>query len=178
MEILEKQKPAERPSLEEVPRLDIVRENKRTRARDVILLTRLLIDALGKEEAGKQIKKARYEQAYQQGRQLAEKLGNPQELDDYIEHIWINQKMPWWVDPGVFLYRTKTKAVIRTSYKCYLFEGFRNQLTDDPELQKFLGDNYCVRDSGVAKGFLPKMKCTQTKSFFWGDPYCEWEFEV
>lgn len=54
MEILEKQKPAERPSLEEVPRVDIIRENKRTRARDVILLTRLLIDALGKEEAANQ----------------------------------------------------------------------------------------------------------------------------
>lgn len=178
MEIREKKKPVDKLSLEEVPRLDIIKENKRMRARDVIMLTRLLIEALGKEEAAKRIKKAQYDTAYKQGRQLAESLGNPQELDDYIENVFINQRSPWWVKPGVFLYRDKNRAVYRTSYTCLLADEFKKQLKDDQELLNFLADNYCVRDGAIAQGFLPGMKFKHAKNFFRGDPYCEFEFWV
>ncbi|GAI19374.1 unnamed protein product, partial [marine sediment metagenome] len=134
------------------------------------------ISLVGEEEAGKLIKKARYDDYYERGRALAEKLGNPKDLDSYVENVFIKSKSPVWVAPGYFAYRTKNKAVYRTSNWCFKAESLKKFV--DKEMLEFLAEYYCVHDGALANGFNPDMKWEMTKNFLRGDDCCEFTFEV
>jgi hypothetical protein len=115
-------------------------------------------------------------------------MGMPKDIDSYIEAHWVpkpratieeylkTNKAPFWSAPGHFTYRTKTKAVHRTSNWCFVWEAFKK--VADAEMIAFLAKYYCVHDAAFAKGFNPSMKFEMTKNFFRGDDFCEYTFEI
>jgi len=164
--------------LSSVPAGELVTLVKNHHARDVIMFVKLLISLVGKEEAGKLIKKARYEGAYEEGRKAAEKMGNPKDLDSYAEAYFLKapRPVPVWVAQGDFVYRTRNKAVRQTSNYCFEAEAFKRFA--NKEMLEFLAENYCVHDQAWANGFNPDMKFEMTKNFLRGDNCCEFTFEL
>ncbi|MFH1032018.1 MAG: L-2-amino-thiazoline-4-carboxylic acid hydrolase [Chloroflexota bacterium] len=165
--------------LSSMPPGELVCQVKNHQAEDVIVLSKVLISVVGKEEAGKLISKARYDIYHKAGKKVAERLGNPKDLDSYLEEYFLKSprpEAPVWIAPGEFIYRTKNKAVRRTSNYCFKAEAFKRFA--DKEMLEFLGKYYCVHDIAWAEGFNPNMKIKLTKSFLFGDPYCEFTVEV
>jgi hypothetical protein len=157
--------------------------------KDIILFANVLISEFGKEKAGKIISEARHKGPFEEGKKTAAKLGNPKNIDSYIDNYFLrptperieeywakSTKAPFWVAPTHFAYRTNNKAVVRTSDYC--FKAMAIKRFADEEMCKFLGDYYCIHDVAWANGFNPEMKYKITKNFLWGDDCCEFTFEV
>jgi len=142
----------------------------------LVMFAELLIDAVGKEEAGKLVEKARYDREYAIGKATAEKLGNPQDLNSLLEAFTL--KVPPWVGlgPSNFIYRTEKKAVRKTSSFC--FEAQAIKKAADREMQEWFARYFCIHDGAWAIGFNPKLKFKQTKNFLRGDDCCEFVFEL
>ena len=135
----------------------------------LVMLTKLLIDAVGKRKAGKLITKARYAPVYAEARALAESMGNPQDLDSLVETFRI--KSPPWVTLVEFVYRTPNKAIIRSCNHCWEADAVKKLA--DKEMQLFLAKHWCVHDEAWVKGFNPKVEFEQPKHFLRGDDHCE-----
>jgi hypothetical protein len=157
-------------------------------ARDIIIFCNLLISEFGREKAGELLRETRNKSRYAEGRAAAQKLGNPRDIDSYINSYFMREppathaeffvesaKSPFWVAPGEFTYRTRSKAVYKTSHYCFKAMALRKYA--DEKMARFLFDNYCTHDAAWAKGFNPNMKYEVTRSFLLGDDCCEFTFE-
>ncbi len=138
-------------------------------ARNLVMMTKLLIEALGKETAGKLISEARRAPIYEQARALAERLGNPQDLDSLVEQFRI--KSPPWVPLVTIHNRTENKVVIRQELYCW--EATAIKKLADKEIQRFLAEHWCVHDRAWVNGFNPKVGFEHTKHYLRGDDCCE-----
>jgi len=145
-------------------------------AESLVMFSKLLISAVGKEQAKKLIEKARYDLVYPRGRASAQKLGNPKDLNSLIENYLV--KSPPWVGlrPLSISYRTEKKAVLRDEKFCFVAEAIKK--VADREMQEFLGECFCVHDLAWTNGFNPGIKFEQTKSLLKGDDCCEFVFEA
>jgi hypothetical protein len=163
---------------------ELVASSENARVRDILLLAKVLISQVGKEEARRLIGKAQYDMYYQMGREAAERLGNPQELDSFVEEYFVRQMgKRVLVPPTVFVERTKTRCVCRTP-SCVLADAFMKIAHDPSQLARFGGDALevakarCDHDAGWANGFNPKMKFKRTKFLLHSDDCCEFVAEL
>jgi len=144
--------------------------------KSLIMFSKLLIDAVGKEEAGKLVEKTRYEEMYVMGRAMAERLGNPQDLDSLLE-AFKYKSAPWvGLGPLYYAYRTEKKATLRTSNFCFEAEAIKK--VADKEMREWFARYFCIHDRAWSIGFNPKLRFKQTKSLLIGDDYCEFVFEL
>lgn len=141
----------------------------------VVALVKLLIEALGKEEAGKRIAKPVYEEYYKYGREAAKKSGYPKDLDSLCEEFLI--KAPPWVNLVEFTYRTPEKVIIRSKRYCFPAETIKKHA--NKEMQEFIAKYLCgQQDKGWVEGFNPKVKYTHSKHWLRGDNCCEYIIEL
>lgn len=163
---------------------ELVATSQDTRVRDILLVTKTLVSQVGKEEARKLIGKAQYDIYYKLGREAAERLGNPQDLDSYIEEYWVKflDRRPL-VPPTAFVERTKNRAVCRTT-SCVLYDAWR-KIAGDPNMRARYGkDTFeaakgrCDHDLAWANGFNSNIKLERTNFFLDGDDCCEFVVEL
>lgn len=150
---------------------------------DIFLFSRVLIDKFGKEEARALIEKARVDYNYKRGRAEAEKLGNPQDADGYIEKMLEKQNLQPLGPDAKVSERTKNKVVFSTA-PCIIADAYK-ALAADPKVVEMFGADaievakaHCTHDRGWANGFNPKMKFQMTKFFLDGDDLCEFVAET
>ena len=157
--------------------VQVVEELSAARAKTLLLFTKILIDQVGKERAKELIRKARYDAWYEMGRRAAEALGNPKDIDSYInEYIYkfmAPSKKPY-VPPQELERVSDKKAIFRTR-RCFLAEALLKY--GDKETLEVVKD-HCCHDIAWANGFNPKMKFEMTKFFLDGDDCCEFTSEA
>lgn len=147
------------------------------RAKEILRFSKLLISEFGKEKAKKLIEDAVYSDYCNAGREAAEKLGNPQGLDAYLDAYAVKAVAAMPFAPHTFLSeRTKNKAVWGVT-KCYFANGLQKFGSSDPETLD-VAKARCVHDAAWAMGFNPKMTCKRTKYLLDGDDACEWTCEL
>jgi hypothetical protein len=154
---------------------DIVRKMLESRTAETIMFMKLLISQVGKEKTKELIKNTKWESRYAMGREAAERLGNPKDLDSYIDEYWGNYmggKISWvplqWVE------RTKDRAVCRCTINC-TGEGLAK--TGDKDICEIGKEAYCIHDIAWAAGFNPDIKVRISKIFYDGDDCCEFVME-
>jgi hypothetical protein len=139
-----------------------------------IMLSKLLIEALGKEEAGKRMYKLRYDEFHHVGRMSAKSAGFPQDLDTACEISRL--KAPPWVQGSQYLYKTPRKVVIRAGKHCFVGEAVKKHA--DKEMQEFLAEYLCIHDRAWWEGFNPNFKFSHTKHLLKGAAACEFCIEL
>jgi hypothetical protein len=145
------------------------------KVKDIIMLMNLLISEVGKEKTKELIKNIKWESRYIQGREAAEKLGNPQDLDSYIEEYWGNfmsSVVPWV--PVEWTERTKDRAVCRCTNNC---TGQTIAKLGDKDICEIGKEAYCIHDIAWAAGFNPDIKVHISKIYYDGDDCCEFVME-
>ena len=160
---------------EKITQEELIKKMLDMRARDIITFAKILVSQVGKEKAKDLIKKARWDAWNQRGEIVAEKAGNPQDLDSYIEEYFIKEMglMPW-VPPTEWDEKTKTKAV--TTYRIDCIGKSLAELGDE-DIREIVREAYCVHDIAWAKGFNPNIKIEMTKTFCAGDDCCQFVIE-
>lgn len=157
--------------------VQVVEELSASRAKTLLLFTRILIDQVGKEKATELIRKARYDAWYEMGQKAAEALANPRDIDSYINEYIYKFMAPGkkaYVPPQELERVSDQKAVFRTRC-CFLAEALLKY--GDKETLEVV-KAYCCHDIAWANGFNPKMKFEMTKFFLDGDDCCEFAFET
>jgi len=157
--------------------VQVVEELSSSRAKTMLLFTRILIDQVGKEKAKELIRKARYDAWYEMGRKAAEALGNPKDIDSYINEYVYKFMSPGkkpYVPPQQLERVSDKKAIFRTRY-CFLAKELLKE-RDKETLEVVKA--YCCHDIAWANGFNPEMKFELTKFFLDGDDCCEFTFET
>lgn len=157
--------------------VQVVEELSASRAQTLLLLTKILIDQVGKEKAKELIRKARYDASYEKGRKAAEALGNPRDIDSYLKE-YVHKVMA----PGKKAYvppseveRVSDKKAVFSTRRCFLAEALL-KYGDKETLE--VAKAYCCHDTAWANGFNPEMKFEVTKFFLDGDDCCEFTFET
>ena len=146
-----------------------------------------LIERFG-DEAKEIIYKTIYEAGLKKGRSLAAKAKDTNDLLE-MERLFIQSmadkgyNIPGFDDPArTWIVKTKHKC----SYNLSKAENCEHGIPEvwkemglDDETIRMLGEISCVPgDTGVRKGFNPKMEFKFTKLVTRGDPYCEWYEEI
>ena len=116
------------------------------------------------------------------GREAAEKLGNPTDLDSYIQvgMVELMDTIPP-VPPLEVIERTEKRCLFgcqRCQYaeSIWKWKDILGDYLDDDTLEVLKAR--CSHDLGWAKGFNPKMKMKRTEFLLDGDPGCYFEIEV
>ena len=157
--------------------VQVVEELSASRAKTLLLFTRILIDQVGKEKATELIRKARYDAWYEMGQKAAEALANPRDIDSYINEYIYKFMAPGkkaYVPPQELERVSDKKAIFRTRC-CFLAEALLRY--GDKETLEVV-KAYCCHDIAWANGFNPEMKFEMTKFFLDGDDCCEFAFET
>jgi hypothetical protein len=151
--------------------------------RDILLLLKVLISRFGEEEAKRLFSEARHNLYYQSGREKAEQLGNPQDMDSFIEAYLDSINKNPLADPVEVVERTKSRAVWKES-RCTVAEAW-TKIAQDPALVAKYGADaieaakaHCVHDIAWATGFNPKIRIEMTKFLLAGDDCCQWVAEL
>jgi hypothetical protein len=152
-------------------------------ARANMLSAKALLNAgLSVEQAKEVVRKTHFEFNYAIGRKRAEELGNPKDIDTFLEeYVGRMMRSIPWVDPCQVLEKTE-KRVLWGGETCMyadmiqeLRQDFPDTLTDDVyEIMKCR----CVHDEGWALGFIPVMKYSQPEFILDGDARCLYDCEV
>jgi hypothetical protein len=145
------------------------------KARDIIMLTKILISELGKEKTIALMKKARWEIYSKRGKQAAEKMGHPEDLGSFAEAYWGEEmKSVKWKEASKFEEKTQNRIVINSTTTC---PGKALAKVADKELWNVFREGYCIHDIAWTNGFNPKIKVKITNIFFDGDDHCRivWE---
>lgn len=159
--------------MEELPRKELVEFSYKLRAEDIVMYSKILLEQLGKEKAIELVKKARWDARYGIGREAAEKLGNPKDVDTFHnERMKFMDKIPF-VPPSEIVERTKNRIVSRTT-KCFLSDAILSRKLDGDLMDVVKA--YCNHEEGLAGAW--GMKCTKQKFFLNGDNCCEFMWEV
>jgi hypothetical protein len=155
------------------PWTELAKYSYMVRAEDIVMYSRILLEQLGKEKAIELVKKARRNARYGIGRDGAEKLGNPREVNTF--HNWrmkFMEKIPF-VPRSEIVEESKNRVISRTT-KCFLSDAILN-LKLDADLMDVVRA-YCNHEEGLAGGW--GMKCTKQKFFLNGDKCCEFMWEA
>jgi hypothetical protein len=164
-------------AFDNITKEELIEKKTDARARDIIMLLKILISQVGKEKAKELFKKARWETYYQRGREAARRAGNPKDLNSYIEKYYFEEvpaTVPW-IAPLNWVERTSNKAIWRETSYC-LGEAL-NKLGDD-EIKEIGKEAFCVHDIAWAIGFNPDIKMHYSKIFYNGDNCCECVIEI
>ena len=137
------------------------------------------------DEAKKVIADAMYQSGLERGRQLAAKA---KDVNDLVEFERLNIEAynaqgfntPGFDDPARHWTKRTRNHVI---FDLGLCEGCESNIPlvwkdmgYDAKIIQMLGEILCIPyDTGVRKGFNPKIEFTFTKLAPRGDPYCEWD---
>ena len=168
------------PTLEEkmerMTRMELMEHVFATLAETVIIYSRILLEHLGKEKAIELVKKARWDARYGRGREAAEKLGSPKDIDTFIEEYFVKamDRLPF-VPPAEIRGRAKDRVVAGVS-KCFLAEAVQKHNLDRDILDVVKA--YCNHDEGWAAGWNPDMKFEKVKFLLNGDDSCDFLCEV
>ena len=157
--------------------VQVVEKLSSARAEILLFFTKILIDQVGKEKAKELIRRARYDSWYEMGRKAAEALGNPRDIDSYINEYVYKFMSPGkrpYVPPQQLERVSDKKAIFRTRY-CFLAKAL---LKDKDKETLEVAKAYCCHDIAWANGFNPEMKFELTKFFLDGDDCCEFTFET
>ncbi|MFC1861311.1 L-2-amino-thiazoline-4-carboxylic acid hydrolase [Chloroflexota bacterium] len=154
----------------------IVKRRTLITAGDLLMMTELLVSAVGKEKAKKMIEEATYNRFCKVGKAIAEKAGNPQDIDGYIETVLVGAlgNIPD-VPPMEIIERTKNK-VVYADRKCFFAEQIL-ELAKDPAILDVV-KHRCCHDKAIAHGFNPKLKFEMSKFLLSGDDSCEFIVEL
>lgn len=165
------------PKLEKLDVYEVMASASRARAGDLIMLAKLLVSAVGKEKAIELIKKARQDRYYKAGVERAKALGNPNDLDTYLQDTFIEcSAMPPWVQQGEVLQKTDRMVVVRTP-NCGIARAIKDNPGADPETIDVIHRGYCQHDETFASGFNPKLKLVNTRNAV-ADPEDNCEFRI
>jgi len=162
--------------LERVTRTELMERSFGLRVEDIVMFSKILLEQLGKEKAIELIKKARWGLRYDQGKEAAAKLGNPKDLDTFIEEYFIKKMdgLPF-VPPIELRERTKNR-VIAGAPVCFLSEAILKRNLDKDLLDVVKA--YCIHDEAWAAGWNPDMKVEKVKFLMDGDDSCDFLCEV
>ena len=162
-------------AFENVTKEELIQGMTDARAKDIIMLIKLLVSQVGKERTKELIRKARWDLRYEAGRKAAEKLGNPRGLGSFLEAYFSQEqaiKVPWiqrkWIE------KSETRAVLHIMSHCI---GKALAELGDEETREIGKEAYCVHDIAWAAGFNPEIKMNITKIPFDGYDYCEFVME-
>jgi hypothetical protein len=146
------------------------------------LSAKSLLSQVGVEEAKEITSKEVYDYLYKIGRATGERLGNPTDLDSYIEAYVIEEMSAIPVVPPIeIVERTNTRCVwgVRA---CQYRDGINKLREENPD---YIDDDVvevlksrCSHDHGWANGFNPKMHFERVKFMLDGDDGCFFECEV
>lgn len=162
-------------SLDSVTKQEIVQCLNDVRAQDWIQLLKLLVAQVGKEKTKEILRKARWDAFYKVGREAAERLGHPRDLDSFVEEYFVKHMStrPWvtlhWIE------RTKDRLVIRVTENC---TGQAFAKWGDEEVREIAKEAFCIHDIAWAAGFNPDITIRINKIFYDGDDYCEFIIEL
>ena len=157
---------------------EIIEREADGKARDTVMLTEILISQVGKEKTKELVKKVRTDYFHNLGREAAEKLGNPPDLDSFAEAFLSWMKTIKWVPLPDTIERTPKRLVLRATNYCPGTALVKAAAGDEGLLEVF-GESYCIHDIAFAEGFNPRIKTRINKTYFRGDDYCEivWELQ-
>jgi len=159
--------------IEKLPKTELVQCSYKLRAEDIVMYSKILLEQLGKEKAIELVKKARWDARYGIGREAAEKLGNPKDVDTFHnERVKFMEKIPF-VPRSEIVQETKNRVISRTT-KCFLSDAIHNLKLDAGLMDVVKA--YCNHEEGLAGGW--GMKCTKQKFFLNGDNCCEFMWEI
>jgi len=146
-----------------------------------ILSAKALLSVVGVDKAKEAVDKVIYDFMYELGKRKADELGNPTDLDSYLEAYLKEMDAIPPVPPLEIVERTKNRCVFgvkRCLYRDSIYkfkEDFPEYIDADTlEVLKYR----CSHDHGWAIGFNPKMKFKRTKFLLDGDDGCYFEVEV
>ena len=162
---------------ENITKDELIQGMTDARAKDIIMLIKLLVSQVGKEKTKDLIRQAKWAPRYQSGREAAEKAGNPHDLDSYID-TYYGEEMPSkvpWIEPVEWRGRTKNKAICQ--YTSYCVGKALSKLGDE-EIREIAKEAYCTHDIAWAAGFNPNIKMQIKGIYYDGDDCCEFVHEV
>lgn len=147
-------------------------------ARYIVALVKILVSQVGKEKAKELIRTFRYDPHVKKGKEVAESLGNPQDLESFLgEYFGKAMANVPAVEPVVFSERSKNRAVCYVDWYCP-GRSLAKFVGDDEELREVFKEAWCRHDIAFCKGFNPNIKMDITKIFFDGDDRCEFTMEL
>ena len=168
------------PTLEEkmesMTRKELMEHVFATLAETVIIYSKILLEHLGKEKAIDIVEKARWDARYGRGREAAEKMGNPKDIDTFLESYFgkAMDRLPF-VPQAEVREHTKDGVVVGVS-KCFLAEALQKHNLSGELLDVVKA--YCNHDEGWAAGWNPDMKFEKVKFLMNGDDACDFLCEV
>jgi len=146
------------------------------RARSIFILVKVIISLVGKEKAKELIEEAQYSNFYKRGKEAAEKVGNPTDVDSFLELKGggLLGNLPFLTPPEI-VEKTKNRLVT-TCTRCLEAESLLKVGAGDPETLE-VAKYCCPHDTAWANGFFPNMKFQRTKFLLDGDDCCEFVAE-
>ncbi len=158
--------------MERFSREEIIEFEASLRAKDMFRLAKILIEQLGREKAKEIYEREIYSIYNKQGREAAEKLGNPSDLDTYL-NVWAVEAMASIpaVQPPIITERTENMVRWGVTH-CYYGDAYRK--IGDPVTFEVIKSR-CCHDIAWTHGFNPKIRIERTKFLLDGDDMCEWK---
>jgi hypothetical protein len=156
-------------------RENIIQFDAEFRTNDMARLIRILISQIGKDKAKEIYEKETYDDYYKAGRETAEKIGNPQDLNSFI-NVWMVKAMDAisFVRPIIITEMTPNKVVVGAD-KCVIADAFLK--VEDRDVLEVLKCR-CCHDTAWANGFNPNIRFERTKFLVDGDDMCEFVCEL
>ncbi len=161
---------------------DLVAEWHWTLALYIILYCKMLVSAVGTEKAKETSEKVIHDFWYKVGKTAAQKLGDPRDLDSFLEEYLVKMMGDLPVVPPIeIVERTKNKCIFGVK-RCLRLDAVKRIIEEFPELAEpetmEVVKAFCAHDEGWAKGFNPEMRFERIKFLFDGDDGCFFECEV
>jgi hypothetical protein len=149
--------------IDKFTKLELIKQGQLLLAQVLINAAKALIAVAGKEIAKQALQKVIYDYNYMLGRQAAERLGNPKDLNSYLEKRCIKDLASYSMAPPLeFTERTKNRIVYR-SKNCFFANAVRQfaevfpKWADRDALEVAVSVCHPM-DTGWANGFNADMK--------------------
>jgi hypothetical protein len=156
--------PAGYPKLAILDPFQVMEEASRTRANDIVIFTRLIISITGKEKAIELIREARWSSYYQAGKERAQFLGYPADLESFIQDYFIQtNSMPPFVHSGVILEKTASTVKLRFP-GCFISKAIKAHPEADKDTKDVICRGYCQHDQAFSQGFNSKIITTNVRN--------------
>ena len=162
--------------MERITRIELMEHSFALCVEAIIIYSKILLEHLGKEKAIDLVKRARWDARYGRGREAAEKLGNPKDIDTFIEAYFVRAMDGLPFVPPAEIRRCEKDRVVAGVSKCFLAEAVQKHNLDRNILDVVKA--YCNHDEGWAAGWNPDMKFEKVKFLLNGDDSCDFLCEV
>ncbi len=165
------------PKLEKLNIYQVMDAASATRANDIVVFTKLVISLVGKNKAIELIKRARSSHFHKAGVERAMALGNPQDLDTFVQDYLIETNlMPPFVHRGQIFERNEKMVKVRFP-DCFIARAIKTHPEADTETIEVICQGYCQHDHAYARGFNPKINLTILSNAI-VDPENKCDFQV